>query len=447
MRPQTSPNSERLKPLRTISTFTAICIVIADMIGIGVFTSLGFQVADIRTGFPILLLWTLGGAVALCGALCYGELAAAMPRSGGEYHFLSRIYHPAAGFMAGWISATAGFAAPIALAAAAFGSYFHGVFPGTSALMVSLAVAWITALVHLTHLKLGSAYHNFSTLLKIVTILFIIGVGIFFCRHPQPIPFLPVNGDLHRIISAPFWVSLIFVLYSYSGWNASTYIINEIRQPKRAVPRSLFIGTLVVLVLYVSLNAIFLHTTPVDQMAGQIEIGQIAGRFNFGESGANIMTLLICLCLLSSLSSMTWIGPRVAMTIGEDFRALRFFAVKNRGDIPVVASLFQIAIVTLLLLTSSFEQVLVYIGFSLTLCTFFTVLGVIVLRRTRPDLPRPYKTWGYPFTPLFFLAVTAFTMAHLLISRPWASLASLATALFGLILYLISKHFSQEKRV
>src|SRR5467141_1214989 len=232
-------------PRRAVGFFTACGIVIANIIGTGVFTSLGFQVADIHSGFALLMLWIVGGIAALCGALCYGELSAALPRSGGEYHFLSEIYHPAVGFMAGIVSATVGFAAPIALAAMAFGKYFQGVFNFGSPVLLSFAVVWLIALVHLSGLKFGSVFQNLSTLVKLLLIAVLIGAGLFVVPK-QPIAFLPARGDAMSIFGAPFAVALVYVMYSYSGWNAASYIIGEIKRPEKNVPRSLLAGTLVV---------------------------------------------------------------------------------------------------------------------------------------------------------------------------------------------------------
>src|SRR5437588_2445033 len=157
-------------PKRTIGFVTACSIVIANIIGTGIFTSLGFQLNDIQSGFALLMLWVIGGIVALCGALCYGELAAALPRSGGEYHFLSQIYHPSLGFMAGFVSATVGFAAPIALAAMAFGKYFQGVFDFGSPVFLSYAVFCLKKKIHLGNLRVGSAFQNLWTVLKLLLV-------------------------------------------------------------------------------------------------------------------------------------------------------------------------------------------------------------------------------------------------------------------------------------
>src|SRR5438128_6457435 len=219
-------------PPRTIGFWTASAIVIANIIGTGVFTSLGFQLVDLSSGFVLVLLWIIGGIVALCGALCYGEISAALPRSGGEYHFLSQIYHPALGFMAGFISATVGFAAPIALAAMAFGTYFVGVFGVGLSVMLSFVVVWVVAAFHFGNLQIGSAFQNLSTLVKLLLIGALITAG-FFVQPKQPISFLPAPGDTIAIFGAPFAVALVYVMYSYSGWNAAAYISGEIKQPEK----------------------------------------------------------------------------------------------------------------------------------------------------------------------------------------------------------------------
>ena len=419
---------------RTVGFFTASGIVIANIIGTGVFTSLGFQLADIQSGFPLLMLWILGGIAALCGALCYGELSAALPRSGGEYHFLSEIYHPALGFMAGFVSATVGFAAPVALAAMAFGKYFQGVFNFGSPIVLSFVLIWIIALFHFGNLRHGSAFQNLWTIVKLLLIAALIGAG-FLVEPKQPITFLPQSGDTMSIFSGAFAVSLVYVMYSYSGWNASSYIIAEVKQPERNVPRSLLVGTLVVIVAYVLLNGVFIATTPEAEMRNQVEIGLIAGKHIFGENGGRIVGAVICLGLVSAISSMTWIGPRVTMSMGEDHWLLRFLGRKNSQGVPTNAVILQLLIVNLLLLTGSFQGVVQYIQFALLLCSLLTVLGVIVLRITRPNISRPYRVWLYPLPPIIFATITTWMMIYLLRSQTTESIAGLFTALVGFLLY------------
>ena len=422
----------------TVSWITAAAIVVADMVGVGVFTSLGFQVNDVTSGFSLLLLWVVGGIVAICGAFCYAELAAMLPRSSGEYNFLRQIYHPAFGFVAGWLSATVGFAAPIALAAMAFGVYFKSIAPNTPPLPLGFAITWLAALAHLRGVKFGGAYHNAWTALKLVLIVVFIAAGFAF-GDVQPISFAPSAVDLRYISGAPFAISLVFVMYSYSGWNAATYIVGELHQPTRYLPRALFAGTAIVIVLYVGLNAVFLITTPMRELAGQIDVAIVAGRHVFGDVGGRVVGALICLGLVSSVSAMTWIGPRVTMTMGEDMALLRVFSRKSRRDVPAVAIVFQLLVANLLLLTQSFEAVLDFIQFSLTFCSFFAVLGLIKMRITHPNMPRPYRAFGYPVTPVIFLSVTLFMMYYLVINRPLQSLAGFAMMSAGLVIYYVSR--------
>jgi APA family basic amino acid/polyamine antiporter len=420
----------------TVSAIVATAIVVADMVGVGVFTSLGFQVKDIPSGFVILLLWTVGGIVALCGVFSYSELGAMFPRSSGEYNFLSRAFHPAFGFLAGWVSATVGFAAPVALAAMAFGQYGQSVFPGAPPLALAIGVVWLVSLVQLSGVRQSSTFQLTATILKVALIVAFLIAG-FVVGTPQPISFAPDVADFAHVSSAPFAIGLVFVMYSFSGWNAATYIIGEMRTPQRNLPRALLAGTLIVLVLYVALNAVFLHTTPIDKLSGQLDVARIAGSYIFGELGGRIVGAMICIGLVSSISAMMWIGPRVMMTMGEDIPALRIFARKSGNGAPVYAILFQLAVASLLLFTRSFEAVLDFIQFSLLFCSFFTVLGVIKLRITRPDLPRPYRAWGYPVTPVVFLLVTMFMMYYLLTDRPLESFLGVLIMISGLLIYAV----------
>src|ERR1700730_1708807 len=412
-----SPRLAGLPQIRlTVSMLTATAIVVADMVGVGVFTSLGFQVQAIPSGFPLLLLWVIGGGVALCGVFSYGELTSMFPRSSGEYNLLRQTYHPAVGFLAGWLSATVGFAAPVALAAMAFGQYGKAILPGVPPLALGLCVIWIVSLVGLRGIRQSSAFQMVWTVLTVGVILAFLVAGVVL-GTPQPISFAPSPADASLVISAPFAISLVFVMYSYSGWNAATSIV---------------------IVLYVALNALFLYTTPIAQLAGQIDVAVIAGKHIFGDLGGRIVGGLICIGLVSSISAMMWIGPRVTTTMGEDIPMLRIFARRSEKGVPTAAVLFQLVAATLMLLTQSFEAVLDLIQFSLLACSFLTVLGVIKLRITRPDLPRPYRAWGYPVTPLVFLAVTAFMMYYLVTQRPLQSLIGVLMMASGLAVYYLS---------
>jgi APA family basic amino acid/polyamine antiporter len=420
-----------------ISLVTATAVVVANMIGTGVFTSLGFQVGPLPSGFVIMMLWIVGGVCAFCGAVCYGELAAAMPRSGGEYHYLTQIFSPATGFLAGWLSATVGFAAPIALAAMAFGKYFSGALEWASAEALSHGIVIAMLLVHLMGVNAGAKFQNVATWLKVLLIIVFVAAGMLM-PNPQAVSFLPGAGDGARLTSPAFAVSLVFVMYAYTGWNAVTYIVGEVKNPGRNLPLSVAIGTLIVSVLYVGLNAVFLRAAPMAELAGKVDVGHTAADYIFGAQGGRLMALLISGGLISAISAMTWVGPRVMMAMGEDVKLLAPLARKSASGVPRIAMITQTVIVLALLHSGQFDKVLTYVQFSLTLCSFLTVLGVIVLRRTKPDLPRPYRAWGYPVTPLLFMAVSLWMMWHILQSNPVESLAGLGTILLGLIIFVIS---------
>jgi len=432
-----------------IGVTTATAIVIANMVGTGVFTSLGFQVIGVKSIFALLMLWIIGGIMALCGALCYSELGAAIPRSGGEYTYLSKIYHPAVGFLSGFVSVFVGFAAPIALAAMALGGYFTTVFPWFDKVWVGAIVVILITIVHSINLLVGSRFQNVVTSIKVLLIFIFIICGFVLGNH-QSITIMPVAGSWKEIGGAAFAISLIFVSYAYSGWNASAYIASEIENPQKNLPKSILTGTLIVMGLYVLLNFIFLYSVPIPEMADAqgspvIEIGSLSAIKIFGATGGNIMSLIISILLISTISSMVFAGPRVTMVIGEDLSALKFFARKNKKGIPVIAIALQSIIALILIFTSSFSAVLTYLGFTLTLFTTLTVLGLFILRFTKPELPRPFKAWGYPVTPIIFLALNLWIMYFSITTKLVESLAGLGTVLIGLIIFYISKYYSKKQ--
>ncbi len=418
-----------------VSLMAATSIVIASMVGTGVFTTLGFQVAGIQSGFVLVMIWVVGGVLSLCGALCYAELAAALPRSGGEYHLLSESYHPAVGFLSGWVSMVAGFAAPVALAAMAFGAYLGRVTGAENTVGYSMLVIVVCTLVYLARVEIGGAFLSLFTLLKVCILLTIIGLSLAM-ESPEPITLLPGPGDWQTMMSGPFAISLFYVMYAYAGWNASTYIVNEIRDPQRNVPRSLFLGTGLVTVLYVGVNIAFLRSAPMDALDGQIEVGLIAARGLLGQRGGDVMALLICLGLISTIGALTWSGPRVGQMMGQDHSRLRWLAQTSGQGIPTVAVLIQSGLALVFLITASFEQVMVIVEAVLTLSSLAVVTGMVWLRTTRPDLPRPYRTWGYPLPPLLFGAMSLFMLGFLVSERPVESMWGAALVGMGGLIYL-----------
>jgi APA family basic amino acid/polyamine antiporter len=260
--------------------------------------------------------------------------------------------------------------------------------------------------------------------------------------HPTSISILPKAGDWRQITTAPFGVSLIYVMYAYSGWNAATYIMNEIKMPRRTVPLALVIGTVIVTMLYLALNAVFLHTTPISEFAGKLEIGNIAALHIFGANGGRWMSGLICLALVSTISAMTWAGPRVTQVMGEDFHALRGLAWTNRNGVPVAASLLQLALVNGLIWAGKFQTVLIYTQFTLNLCTLLAVAGVFVLRRRGVEVG---VMWGYPITPVLFILITLTSMGYLLVQQPLESLAGFCTLLAALIFFWLMPRSPQKQ--
>jgi len=425
---------------------TATAVIIANMVGTGVFTALGFQLVDISSVFVILMLWFVGGVAALCGAASYAELGAALPRSGGEYNFLSRIYHPVAGFVSGWISALIGFAAPIAAVALAFGEYSTAAMPGDYAPWVQKTLACLLVIIvtyiHGRNRKSSGQFQLSFTAVKVILILAFCLAAFIFTKNPQPISPLPQKGDFGLITSAAFGVSLIYVSYAYTGWNAAVYISGELENPQRDLPRILLFGTGLVITLYVLLNYVFLYAAPIDALKGQVEVGYIAAKGIFGETGARIAGAMLSLLLISTVSAMTLAGPRALHAIGEDFKALRWLGHVNKDGVPRNAIYFQSAIALIYILTSSFKAIIIFAGAMLALNSFLTILGVFILRWREPNLPRPYKTWGYPFVPLVYLAITSAMLGFVIIEEPKKAALGLGIIMGGMVFYYISNALS-----
>ena len=381
------------------------------MIGTGVFTSLGYQLVNIQSVFPLMMLWIVGGVVALCGTLVYSELGAALPRSGGEYHLLSRIIHPSIGFGAGIVSATVGFTAPAVLAAMALGSYLSAVIPGLDQTLIAAIVILGFHGLHMMSVTWGTKFQDGSTAIKIGLILIFIAFGLFM-DAPQSISIWPKLGDGTVMLSAGFAVSLVWVSYAYTGWNSAVYVAGEIHDPKQNISRSMLMGTAFVMVLYILLNYVFLYSAPTDAMVGQVEVGYISGIRIFGKMGAKIIGIGISILLLSTVSSYVYIGPRIMQIMGEDHAFIGFLKEKNSDEIPLNAFWVQLGISFLFILKSSFEQVLMYAGISLIITTTLTVISLFILRINEPDLDRPYKVWAYPLTPMIYLIINCWILFY-----------------------------------
>ncbi|MDA1372554.1 MAG: amino acid permease [Proteobacteria bacterium] len=421
---------------------TLIAVVVANMVGTGVFTSLGFQLLDIRSGFVLLMLWAVGGLAALCGAMTYAELGAALPRSGGEYSLLRSIYHPAAGFVSGWVSSTVGFAGPTALAAMTFAAYATSAFPGEPNAVVekglAAALLMVLTIIHATNHRTSGNTQVIFTVLKVAVIVLFILAAVLMVGTPQPITFLPIEGDGALLTSGVFAVALIYVSFAFTGWNAATYLSSEVENPQRTLPWVLITGTSIVMLLYLGLNFSFLYVAPMDAMVGQVEVGAIAAQSAFGEVAGGLFGIALALLLISTVSAMTMAGPRVIQVIGEDFPAVRILARTNQHGIPAIAIGVQSAVALLFILSSTFESILVFAGFTMALNSFAAVFGIFVLRWRQPDLHRPYRTFLYPLPPLIYLLLTGWTLGFTLINRPVEALFSLGIIGSGLICYWLA---------
>jgi basic amino acid/polyamine antiporter, APA family len=411
-------------PRQVLDLRAATLLVIANMIGTGVFTTLGLQAAGVPDGAALLLLWLLGGVIAACGALVYAELAAALPRSGGEYVYLSRSFGPAVGIIAGWISATVGFAMPIALAAMAFGQYAATVLPVSPKPLAVGAVILIASL-HAFDVALGARFQVWMTLLKVVAIVLFCIVGLLLPAAPGALSPLPGADTPAALLSPAFTLSLVYVSYAYSGWNAAVYVAAEVRAPQRVVPQALLLGTGAVTLLYLLLNWVFLRSTAAAELAGTVEVGALAAAHLFGAAGGAIISSMLALLLLSTISAMLLAGPRVFEAMAADRPALSLFGARNRRGAPTRAVLFSLSLALGLILLGTFAEVLAFAGFTLMLSSLLTVLGAMRLRRTEPALPRPFRVPWYPWPALVYLFLTAAALLVVTWSEPWLVLAGL----------------------
>jgi APA family basic amino acid/polyamine antiporter len=444
-----------------VSTWPAAALVVSNMIGTGVFMSLGWQVAgfsrpggtSLLTGsvFPIIMLWIVGGVLALCGAICYAELATALPRSGGEYNFLSRIYHPVVGFCTGLCSASIGFAAPIAASALVFGDYFCRAFPGEAHFVpnntvhvLAFVLVTIVTLCHLRSLRFTGRFQAAITGLTVHLNQSFVIFG-FSLAPSQPVTFAPHAADWNLPVLSAFFGSLIWVMYSYSGWNAASYIVGEVRNPGKALPRALILGTLFVLALYVAVNSVFLYTTPLARLTGQPEVAHLAGVSVFGTAGARVSSALICVGLIANVSGMMWVGSRVSQAIGATYPVLGVLGRTGKTGVPAVSLCYQYGI-TFVLLFFDPKNIINYVESVLIFWSLLAVLGVIVLRIREPDLPRPYRTWGYPVTPIIFAVISLCCLIQTYELHRMETAVGAMTVLIGIPIYLWARRNVPEKQ-
>jgi APA family basic amino acid/polyamine antiporter len=412
---------------RQLGLVSATALVVANMIGTGVFTTSGFLIADLGSPWRVLLAWLVGGLIAGCGALNYGALARRIPESGGEYLFLSRTLHPAAGYIAGWISLLVGFSAPIAAAAYGFGEYTKAWLPGWPPKASGSALLVLFAALHALSAGAGAWVQNFTVLLKVALIVLFVALGI--SKLPSP-----PTVTAPAFSAGTFAVSLVWISFSYSGWNAAVYLGGEIRDPERNLPRSLLIGAGSVTILYLALNAVFLFSTTPAELSGKLEIGRIAAQALGGPAWANALTGLIALALATSVSAMMMAGPRVYARMAKDGYLPRWLATDSGP--PLAAVLFQCLLALAMLWSATYDRLLTYIGFTLSLSTAATVIGLMVLRRREgPQLAVP----GWPWVPGLFLLAVLWIAFFNVARRPVESLVGFATIGLGWVAWQLSE--------
>jgi basic amino acid/polyamine antiporter, APA family len=427
--------------LPRIGLFAASNIVVANMIGAGIFTTSGLLMSGLSNPVLLIILWIAGGIIALCGALAYAELGAAMPRAGGEYAFLSHLYHPVLGFLSGWVSFVVGFSAPIAASAIGFSEYFSRAIPGLPGAnkILAVLVILIFTLVHLRGLRFGSHVQNGLTLLKVSLIVILIVAGLFLGKG-SPHHFSegsPVSWNFGTLKT--MGLSLMWIMFAYSGWNASTYIGSEIIQPVRNIPRSLLLGTGIVLILYVLLNIVYVYGIRPDDMKGVISVGGLAVRNLFGASMEVVFSLLIAFALFSSLSAFIILGPRVYYAMAADGYFFKFVArIHPRFHVPSGAIVLQAAIAILMVLSGTFDQILTYMGFSLGVFPILAVAGVFKLRKM-PEAT--LKLRGFPVFLLVYLLFGVVMLVLSFLERPTESSIAIVTILAGIpVFYYFKKH-------
>jgi APA family basic amino acid/polyamine antiporter len=422
-----------------VSTYTAACLLVSNAVGSGIFTTTGFLARDLGDPLWILALWVAGGALALAGAVSYAELAAALPRSGGEYVYLRRAFGPLAGFLSGWTSFTTGFGAAIAAGAASFGAFAADLLADALAPeWLGTALVWALTAVHARGVGPGGRLQRALTVAKVG------GIALFVCAglgagEGRVENFVQGTGAAPR--PGALATGLVFVLFAFSGWNAAAYVAGEMRDPTREVPRALVLGTLVVTALYLALNLTYLYALPVADLAREpvLPVAAKAAAALFGPAASRLVDAALCVSIAGAVSAMTFAGPRVYAAMARDGALPAALAGQRAGGPPVRALVLQSGFATLLLASGSFESLVVWGGITLALSSALAVVAVLWLRAREPALARPYRATGYPWTPLAFVLGALLVVGHAALERPVEVGWALATVAAGVPLYHIGR--------
>jgi APA family basic amino acid/polyamine antiporter len=417
-----------------IGWIAAAGLVVANMIGTGVFTSLGFQLASVKSSWTILVLWIIGGILALIGAFIYAELGTLFKKSGGDYVFLSTLVHPLAGYLYAWTALVVGFSAPVALAAMAMVYYLAPFIPASYGNVLAISTIILVSGFHSVSVRQSTWIHSALTIFKILFAIVLVMVGFAATQTVQnSLDFQ--SPWIHELLLPGFAVSLIYVSYAYTGWNAAAYIVEEVETPLKNLPRALIVGTLFVTVVYCLLQIVFLKHGSLQQLTGQVDVATISFNNLFQGSLTSWISLFISLQLISTISGYIWIGPRITAAIAKDYTRWNFVSGTNRNNVPVRSIWLNAIISILLLFSGSFEQVLLYAGIVLQLMGALTVAASLAVKKDE-------KAFKAPFTPglqIVFLIFSGWTIVYTVYERPFDSLIGFAIMAVGVLLYFFDK--------
>jgi APA family basic amino acid/polyamine antiporter len=437
---------------RKLGLFPVTNIVIANMIGAGIFTTSGLLMGDLHNPSILMVLWIVGGIIALCGALCYSELGAAIPKAGGEYIYLSKLFHPLFGFLSGWVSFFVGFSAPIAASAIGFSEYLSRAFPqilswGVFDVSVeevilkkfyAILLIVLFTMIHLREIVFGSKVQNYLTLLKVGLIVALIFIG--FSLGKGSFSHFAQGGDFSFNFGGlkVMGLSLMWIMFSYSGWNASAYIGSEIKDPKKNFPRSLILGTGIVILLYFGLNLLYVYAIPPNDMKGVISIGGLAAGNLFGKSFESLFSTLISFALFSSLSAFIILGPRVYFSMAKDGYFFKFASKVNTAHrVPSKSIILQCIIAVIIVLSGTLDQIFTYMGFSLGIFPILAVIGIFKLRRLKKS---EYKMPGFPIIPVIYILAGVMILVLGFLERPVPSSIAILTVVVGIPAYFWFKN-------
>jgi APA family basic amino acid/polyamine antiporter len=438
----------------------AINMVIANMIGTGIFTSLGYQVLPESMGgipdpFAILVIWVLGGVISLCGATVYGEIASTINKSGGEYAFLSELYHPLLGFISGWVSMLVGFSAAIGALALAAGTYFLPLLGMSSddvvlgipiVKFVATIMIGLVVLVHVRGIRFGGVFQNYMTYVKLGLIVVFLLIPFLFIGNydASSISFAPTSKSWETIFSVPFAGALVWVFFAYSGWNASAYIVGSLENPKKNLPYSLIVGTIVVTILYLLLNFVFMYVASFDELAGNTDLGNVVANKVLGPEVGLVFSAVFSVALISGLSAMFIAGPRVIQEMGKDHQLFKVLGRQTEEGAPRIAIFVMMFFSLMLVYFLDFNQIIQFTGVTLAIFSLLTVIGIFILRMKKISNEHTVRAWGYPFTPIIFIAVVVWMIYYFLSMQPDVILWFIVLIEPAIILYYISDSMKKK---